>query len=72
MVKLRMQMKVLMVQSGNVFQKNTFVRLPNLEFGVHDGLAHCTNIRMKASVLIYEKLNFVLVVYMLKRLKKVI
>ena len=35
--------------------KNTFVTLPNLEFGVYDGVAHC-NIRMKASVLIYEKL----------------
>ena len=41
--------------------KNTFVTLPNLEFGVYDGVAHC-NIRMKASVLIYEKLNFVPVV----------
>ena len=51
MVKLRMQMKVLMVQSGNVFQK-----LHNLEFGVYDRVAHC-NIRMKASVLIYEKLK---------------
>ena len=44
--------------------KNTFVTLPNLEFGVYDGVAHC-NIRMKASVLIYEKLNFVPAVYML-------
>ena len=34
--------------------KNTFVTLPNLEFGVYDGLAHCTNIRMKASVLIFS------------------
>ena len=34
------------------------VKLPNLEFSVYDGVAHC-NIRMKASVLIYEKLNFV-------------
>ena len=49
--------------------KNTFVTLPNLEFGVYDGIAHC-NIRMKASVLIYEKLKFVLVVYMLKGFKK--
>ena len=49
--------------------KNTFVTLPNLEFGVYDGVAHC-NIRMKASVLIYEKLNFVPVVYILKGLKK--
>ena len=38
--------------------KNTFVTLSNLQFGVYDGAAHC-NIRMKASVLIYEKLNFV-------------
>ena len=36
--------------------KNTFVTLPNLEFGVCDGAAHC-NVGMKASVLIYEKLN---------------
>ena len=36
---------------------------------VYDGVAHC-NIRMKASLLIYEKLNFVSVVYMLKRLQK--
>ena len=49
--------------------KNTFVTLPNLEFGVYDGVAHC-NIRMKASVLIYEKLNFVPAVYMLKGFKK--
>ena len=38
--------------------KNNVVKLPNLEFSVYDGVAHC-NIRMKASVLIYEKLNFV-------------
>ena len=50
-------------------QKNTLVTLPNLEFGVYDGVAHC-NIRMKASVLIYEKLNFVSVAYMLKGFKK--
>ena len=49
--------------------KNTFVTLPNLEFGVYDGVAQC-NIRMKASVLIYEKLNFVSVAYMLKGFKK--
>ena len=49
--------------------KNTFATLPNLEFGVYDGVARY-NIRMKASVLIYEKLNFVPVVYMLKGLKK--
>ena len=36
---------------------------------VYDDVAHC-NIRMKASLLIYEKLNFVSVVYMLKRLQK--
>ena len=49
--------------------KNSFVTLPNLEFAVYDGVAHC-NIRMKASVLIYEKPNFVSVVYMLKGFKK--
>ena len=49
--------------------KNTFFRLPNLEYGVYDGVTHC-NIRMKASVLIYEKLNFVPVVYMLKGIEK--
>ena len=49
--------------------KNTFVTLPNLEFGVCDGVAYC-NIRMNASVLIYEKLDFVSVVYMLKGFKK--
>ena len=49
--------------------KNTFVTLPNLEFGAYDGVAHC-NIRMKASVLIYEKLIFVSAVYMLKGFKK--
>ena len=49
--------------------KNTFVTLPNLEFGVYDGVAHCI-IRIKASALIYEKLNFVPVIYMLKEFKK--
>ena len=49
--------------------KNPFVTIPNLEFGVYDGVAHC-KIRIKASVLIYEKLNFVPVLYMLKRFKK--
>ena len=47
--------------NGTVWEripKNTFVTLPNSEFGVYDCVAHC-NIRMKASVLIYEKLNFV-------------
>ena len=53
-------MKVLMVQSGKVFQKI---------FGAYDGVKHC-NIRMKDSVLIYEKLKFVPVVYMLQGLKK--
>ena len=38
--------------------KNTFVALPNLEFAAHDSVAHC-NIRMKALVLTYGKLNFV-------------
>ena len=41
--------------------KNTFVTLPDLEFGVCGGVAQC-NIRLKASVLIYEKLNFIPVV----------
>ena len=50
--------------------KNTFVTLPNLEFGVYDGVTHYCNIRMKATVLIYEKLNFVPVVYMLQGSKK--
>ena len=49
--------------------KNAFVTLPYLEFGVYDGAAHC-NIRMKASVLIYEKLNVVSVVQMLKGFRK--
>ena len=49
--------------------KNTFVTLTNLKFGINDGVAHC-NIRMKASVLIFEKLSFVPVVYMLKGFKK--
>ena len=49
--------------------KNTFATLPNLEFGAYDGVVHC-NIRMKASVLIYEKLNFSSVIYILKRFKK--
>ena len=52
-----------------MYSKNTFITLPNLEFGVYDGVAHC-NIRMEASVLIYEKLNFVPVIYMLKEFKK--
>ena len=49
--------------------KNIFVSLANLELCKYDGLAH-RNIRMKASVLIYEKLNFVPVAYMLKVFKK--
>ena len=49
--------------------KTSFVTLHNLEFGVCDGVAHY-NIRMKTSVLIYEKLNFVFCVYMLKDFKK--
>ena len=36
---------------------------------MYDAVAHC-NIIMKASVLIYEKLNFVPGVYMLKGFKK--
>ena len=51
------------------FPKNTFVTLPNLEFGIYDYVARY-NIRTKVSVLIYEKLNFVFVVYMLKGFKK--
>ena len=54
-----MQMKVLMVQSGNVFPKYFCV----------NGVAHC-NIGMKASVLIFEKLNFVPAVYILQGFKK--
>ena len=46
--------------------KNTFVTLPYLEFGVYDRVGHW----IKASILIYEKLNFVSVVYMLKEFKK--
>ena len=46
--------------------KNIFVLL---EFGVYDGVPHC-NIRMKTSVLVYEKLNFISVVFMLKGFKK--
>ena len=42
------------------------VTLPNFEY---DCVAHC-NIRMKTSVLTFEKLNFVPVVYMLKGLRK--
>ena len=52
--------------NGTIWKR---IPLPNLEFGVYDGVAHC-NIRMKASVLIYEKLNFVSVAYMLKGFKK--
>ena len=49
--------------------KNTFFTVPNLEFGVYDAAAHF-NTGMKASVLIYETLNFVPGVYMLKGCKK--
>ena len=45
--------------------KNTFVTLPSLEFGVYDTASHF-NIGMKASVLIYEKPNFVPAVDILK------
>ena len=51
------------------FPKNTFVTVLNLEFGVYDYVARY-NIRTKVSVLIYEKLNFVFVVYMRKGFKK--
>ena len=43
--------------------------LPDLKFGVYDSITHC-NIRMKASVLIYEKISFFPGVYMLKDFKK--
>ena len=49
--------------------KTIFVTLPNLEFGVCDVVAPCS-IRMKVPVLIFEKLNFVPVVCMLKGFKK--
>ena len=49
--------------------KNTLVTLRNLEFGVYDAVAHFS-IGMKASVLIYEKLNFAPGVYMLNSCKK--
>ena len=49
--------------------KTTFVTLPNLEFGVYDAVANF-NIGMKASVLIYEKLNFAPGVHMLKGCNK--
>ena len=48
--------------------KNTFVTLANLEFGVYDAVAHFNG--MKASVLLYEKLNFAPGVYMLKGCEK--
>ena len=50
-----MQMKVLMVKSGSVFQKILLWHYLHLEFGVYDGVAHCS-ISMGASVLIYETL----------------
>ena len=40
--------------------KNTFVTLPNLEFGVYDTVANF-NVGMKASVLFYENLILFLV-----------
>ena len=49
--------------------KNNFVTLPNLEFAVYDAVAHY-NVRMKASLLIYEKINFFPGVYMLKGFQK--
>ena len=49
--------------------KTTFATLPNLKFGVYNDVYH-SNIRMKASVLIFEKLFFVSVVYMLMEFKK--
>ena len=53
---------------GTNSKKNS-VKVPDLEFGVYDGVAHW-NIRMKAAVLIYDKQdNFVPVVYMLKWFK---
>ena len=48
--------------------KNIFVTLPNLEFGVYHAAVHFD--RMKASVSIYEKLNFAPGVDMLKVCKK--
>ena len=59
-----MQMKVLMVQSGNVFQKILLLHylIQNLVYMMVQHTA--------ISVLIYEKLNFVSVVYMLKGFKK--
>ena len=45
--------------------KTTFVTLPNLEFGVYDSVANFS-IGMKASILIYEKLNFAPGVHMLR------
>ena len=47
----------------------TFVTLPNLEFGIYDAVANF-NIGMKTSVLIYEKLNFVPGVHMLRGCNK--
>ena len=49
--------------------KNTFVTLPSLEFGVYDTVSQF-NIGMKASVLIYEKPNFIPAVDILKGCKK--
>ena len=49
--------------------ETTFVALPNLEFGVYDAVANF-NIGMKASVLIYEKLNSVPGIHMLRGCNK--
>ena len=49
--------------------RTTFVTLPNLEFGVYDAVANF-NIGIKASVLIYEKINFVLGEHMLRGCNK--
>ena len=49
--------------------RNTFATLLNLEFGVYDFVTHC-NIRMKALVSVYEKLNFFPMVCMLKGFRK--
>ena len=50
-----------------MYSKN--ITSSDLEFGVYDALAQF-NIGIKASLLIYEKLNFVTGVYMLKSCKK--
>ena len=52
-----------------MYSKKYCYCIPNLEFDVYDATAHF-NIVIKASVLIYEKHNFALGVYMLKGCKK--